>query len=76
MSKKKKRWLMFSTTGLLLTGLGLSLTLDAAFFKQSGAPTLHWVSYGTVALSVFNSGISLFGQAVIERIKLEKEKSS
>jgi len=76
MNKDKKRWLLLATIGLILIGMGLCLVIDAAFFKESGAATIHWVAYGTGALIVFNSGISIFGQAVVERIKLEKKANS
>jgi len=76
MNKDKKRWLLLATIGLILIGMGLCLVIDAAFFKQRDAATIHWVAYGTGALIVFNSGISIFGQAVVERIKLEKKANS
>jgi hypothetical protein len=76
MNKDKKRWLLLATLGLILIGMGLCLAIDAAFFKERGADTIHWVAYGTGALIVFNSGISVFGQAVIERIKLERRIDS
>jgi len=75
MKSRKSRWLIFSTIGLVLTGMGLCLAIDASILKESGAPTINWVVYGTGALVVFNSGISVFGQAIIERIKLLNEKS-
>lgn len=76
MNKDKKRWLLLATLGLILIGMGLCLTIDAALIKERGAATIHWVAYGTGALIVFNSGISVFGQAVIERIKLERRIDS
>lgn len=70
MSKNKKRWLLLATIGLTLIGMGLCLAIDAAFFKKNGAPAPNWVAYGTGALIVFNSGVSIFGQAVIEKVKM------
>lgn len=76
MSKNKKRWLFTATLGLILIGMGLCLVVDAAFFRENGAPTLEWVAYGTGALIVFNSGISVFGQAVIAKINLDRSENS
>ncbi len=64
-----KRWLIFAPVGLVLTGFGLCLVAEAAILKFKGAPTLDWVLYGTIALVVFNSGLSFFGTAVVERIR-------
>jgi hypothetical protein len=36
----------------------------------------HWVLWGTVALIVTNSGLCLFGQAVIEKVKTLSKKES
>lgn len=51
---KKTRWLLQSTLGLVFTGAGLSLAIDAGFEKYAGHP---WLLYGTLALVVFNSGL-------------------
>jgi hypothetical protein len=65
----KTKWWLFSSSGLMLVGLGLSMAIDAGSKRYSGEP---WFAYGTCALIVFNSGISLFGQAVIEFIRWKK----
>lgn len=52
----KTKWLLQSTLGLILTGAGLSLAIDAGFRKYAGDP---WVLYGTLALIIFNSGLCL-----------------
>jgi len=48
--------------------------------KYDGASTWSWVAYGTAALVVFNSGLSIFGDAILQRCRyeraLEKEKES
>ncbi|HKK39048.1 MAG TPA: hypothetical protein VJ949_06505 [Cryomorphaceae bacterium] len=73
-AKHKKRWLIFAPLGLVLIGAGLSIAVDAGIYRMNGAETLNWVLYGTGALIVFNSGVSFFGQAVIEKIKYDQEK--
>jgi hypothetical protein len=62
----KTKWLLYASSGLMLVGLGLSMAIDAGFKRYGGEP---WFFYGAIALIVFNSGISLFGQAVIEFIR-------
>lgn len=64
-----KRWLIRAPLGLVLTGFGLALVAEAALLKYDGAPVMHWVLAGTAALVVFNSGLSIFGSAVIARIR-------
>ncbi|NOS56804.1 MAG: hypothetical protein HOP37_11185 [Cyclobacteriaceae bacterium] len=58
--------MLYASSGLMLVGLGLSMAIDAGFKRYGGEP---WFFYGAIALIVFNSGISLFGQAVIEFIR-------
>jgi hypothetical protein len=66
---RKTKWLLFSISGLLLTGFGLSLAIDAGIDKSNDLP---WVMNGTIALIIFNSGLSLFGRAVAEYIWMKK----
>jgi hypothetical protein len=56
--KKKhiKRWLTQAVAGLLLTGAGLSMAIDAGAIKAQGG---EWFWYGTFALVVFQSGLCL-----------------
>ncbi|MEM6523670.1 MAG: hypothetical protein AAGF85_12390 [Bacteroidota bacterium] len=67
----KKKWLIFSISGLVLTGFGLSLFGEASYLKNTDAPVVHWVSLGTLALVVFNSGLSLFGKGVVYKTKMD-----
>jgi len=68
----KMRWLVQSTLGLVLTGAGLSLAIDAGFQKYSGNP---WVLYGTIALIVFNSGMCITIDAGLQYLKSQNKKS-
>ena len=63
----KAKWLIYAVSGLLLVGFGLSLLGEAILFKYTGSP--YWVACGTLALVVTNSGLCLFGQAIIEKVK-------
>lgn len=67
-----RRWLIQAPLGLVLIGFGLSLVAEAAMLKNNGGDLWAWVAYGTVALSVFNSGLCLFGDAILHRIRYER----
>lgn len=54
--KNKTRWLLQAAVGLLLTGSGLSLAIDAGITKFQGG---NWFYYGTGALIVFQAGLCL-----------------
>ncbi len=57
----KKRWLIQAVVGLLLTGSGLSMAIDAGLTKMQGG---NWFWYGTIALIVFQSGLCLLIDSV------------
>ncbi len=59
-------WVM-APVGLVLVAGGLSVSIDAAVRRAGGAPLRRWVGQGTVGLVVFNSGLSVFGDAVRRR---------
>jgi hypothetical protein len=48
------KWLALAVGGLLLTGSGLSLAIDAGISKMQGG---EWFGYGTFALIVFQAGL-------------------
>lgn len=75
-NKLKKYWLLHAVGGLLLTGSGLSIFGEALIRKWDNADFWDWTLWGTVALIVFNAGISLVGQAVVFRVKLDKLRDS
>ncbi len=58
---RRRRWLLQAVGGLLLTGAGLSMAIDAGFCKWKGDP---WVMYGTTALIIFQSGLCLMADSV------------
>jgi hypothetical protein len=70
-----KRWLIQSPIALMVVGFGACLVAEAAMVKYDGAPTWDWVSYGTLALVVLNSGLSLLGDAVLWRMRYEAKSS-
>ena len=69
-----QRWLLRAPVGLVLVGLGLSLAIEAGFYKHSGAVTWQWVGYGTLALVVFNSGLCIFGDSILQRMRYENAR--
>jgi uncharacterized membrane protein (UPF0136 family) len=71
MEALKIKWLLFAISGLILLGAGLSMAIDAALYRMNNSESLNWIFYGTAALLVFNSGICLFGQGVIFRIRMD-----
>ncbi len=62
-----KNWLIYSISGLIFTGMGLSFLGEAILVKAQNG---NWFWYGTLALTTFNAGLSLFGQGVIERVRM------
>tara|TARA_B100000579_G_C22665306_1_gene772894 strand:- start:532 stop:747 length:216 start_codon:yes stop_codon:yes gene_type:complete len=64
------KWLIYSISGLMLCGFGLSLLGEAIIFKMVN--NFDWFYWGTSALVVFNSGICFVGQAIIIKLKFQK----
>ena len=62
----KKKWLLLAPIGLVLVGAGLSMAIDAGSVKANSG---NWFWYGTAALIIFNSGLCIFGTAIIEKVK-------
>jgi hypothetical protein len=64
----KKKWLLFAPLGLATIGAGACMVQWAGSLKNQHATTSKWVAAGTVALVTLNSGISLFGRGVVEKV--------
>ena len=64
-------WLSFAVSGLVLTGLGLSLFGEALTAKQRKRP---WFWLGTASLITFNTGLSLVSTSVVHRVRGLTEK--
>jgi hypothetical protein len=56
MKKNTKRWFIQSVAGLLLTGGGLSICIDAGVEKSVGE---LWFWTGTLGLVIFQTGLCL-----------------
>lgn len=70
MQKHYEKWNAMAPLGLLVIGLGLTLTGDAILRKTQSKP---WVLQGAIGLFVFNIGVSIFGDSVKERALYEME---
>ncbi len=67
----RTKWLSFAPLGLTLTGLGLTVALDASNRKARGD---GWFWQGTLGLVLFNAGLSVFGESVKARVRYEQEQ--
>jgi hypothetical protein len=73
-SKHYRKWFAYGGIGAVLMGTGLSMIVDAAFLRNNGVVFWDWVIYGTLALCVFMAGISFFGDAILSKVRYEKEQ--
>lgn len=74
MKKLKRKWLTYAVGGLLLLGFGFSLMGEALSWKIADEGFWNWFGLGTLALIVIMSGLSIFGQAIVVRTKIELKK--
>lgn len=65
-----EKWNRLSPLGLLIIGVGLSLTGDAIISKANGK---GWFFKGTLGLILFNAGVAIFGEAIKSRALYESE---
>lgn len=70
-AKLRSKWLVFSFSGLLLVGLGLTIVGEAILLKMGQEA---YFLMGTIGLVAFNTGLSIFGQAVIFRYRYLQAK--
>ena len=68
-------WRKTAPLGLMMVGLGFSLTGEAIIWKMQASPAWQWVAMGTVGLVVFNAGLSIFGDAVKRRTHEEWQQA-
>tara|TARA_B100000768_G_C11274269_1_gene375018 strand:+ start:1589 stop:1810 length:222 start_codon:yes stop_codon:yes gene_type:complete len=69
----KKKWLLYSISGLILCGFGLCLLGEAIIFKISN--NFNWFYIGSLALIIFNSGICIVAEATILLSKIRNKKT-
>lgn len=68
MMTHKRKWLLFAPLGLATIGAGASMVHWAGHLKDQQVPPAQWVAAGTAALVVLNTGLSLFGRGVVEKV--------
>jgi hypothetical protein len=74
MDKHYRNWLYQAPLGLVLVGFGACLIAESAILKAQKVDTWQWVITGTISLCVFNAGLCIFGNAILERVRFEKNK--
>lgn len=73
-NKYYRKWLYMAPIGLVIFGFGACLVAEAAMSKFGGAPLFEWIAYGTFALIVLNAGLCVFGDAILNRARFEREQ--
>lgn len=68
------KWLIAAIGGLAMIGFGLCVFSEAANLKHTGSPFLRWFLLGSYSLIMINGGLSIFGKAIIYKIRLENKK--
>lgn len=71
---KTSAWYFHSIGGLLLTGLGLSITGEAIILKTTTEASLLWIATGTLGLVIFNTGLALVAKAAVLLAELRRQR--
>jgi hypothetical protein len=71
MNEHYEKWDELAPRGLVLIGLGMSITGDAIATKARGKGFLKWFIKGVIGLVVLNTGIAIFGESVKQRVLYE-----
>ncbi|MEL6560546.1 MAG: hypothetical protein AAFQ94_20310 [Bacteroidota bacterium] len=71
-----KKWMIWGPVSLIFIGAGLCFAIEAGILKYKNPESGDWIWFGTFALIIFNTGMSLLGNSVYYRVKhyLEKRK--
>ena len=70
------RWFIQGTVGILLTGAGISMVVEAGLYKHTHPPLLIWMGAGTLSLIVLMAGLILMIDSLRYRIRYDEEKHS
>ncbi|MEI8110874.1 MAG: hypothetical protein WCH59_07750 [Chitinophagia bacterium] len=60
------KWISQSILGLLLTGAGLSISIEAGLLKLQGLP---WFWLGTFGLIVFQAGLCILIDSLVAKMR-------
>ena len=63
----RRERMVLAGIGLALVGAGFAVTSDANARRSRGVGTARWVTQGTLGLTLFNAGLSVFGEGVARR---------
>jgi hypothetical protein len=63
------KWLAQSIFGLLLTGAGLSISIEAGLQKLQGLP---WFWLGTFGLVIFQAGLCILIDSLVAKMRVRK----
>jgi uncharacterized membrane protein len=69
----KMKWLGFAVSGIFLMGFGLSLLGHSIQLKVQNDAFIYWFLWGTLALTIFFAGLSIFGEAIVYRMKYKRK---
>lgn len=69
----KYKSLFLPGVSLALVGMGISVAIEAGFWKWNGKPNWEWILLGTFGLCILNTGLSFFGEAVRRTITKNKD---
>jgi hypothetical protein len=75
MKKLKRKWLIYSVSGILFMGAGFSVLGEAAMAKAFEKGFMNWFLLGTLGLMLFFAGLSVFGQGVVYKSILDQKKN-
>jgi hypothetical protein len=69
MNQEKIKWMTQAITGLVLTGAGLSMSIEAGLQKLQG---LSWFWQGTLGLIIFQSGLCVLIDSLVAKMRVKK----
>lgn len=69
-----RRWFAQGSMGVLLTGAGACMMIEAGFYKHSDPGIWQWIAAGTASLIVLIAGLTLFVDSIRYRMYYEMER--
>lgn len=78
MRRERKLWLLYGFLGAVFFGMGLSICIEAGFWKHDGSHWAWWVFGGVMGLSsaVFGAFCMVKAGGLAERMRIKDEESS
>lgn len=69
MKNEQIKWLAQSIGGLVLTGAGLSISIEAGLQKLQG---MSWFWMGTFGLVIFQTGLCILIDSIVAKMRFKK----